>query len=239
MGGAGGGDSLRRHHRFRPPRSRRGNAGRRNGLSLKRTCRRNKRGVRRAGPRSDAKRARAGHEPDASGGFWPPAAAVQASFATACDRPESARRPLQRRELRPCGRRSRTQERPSIPAELPARPETARSCDRAYRPCRTTHPDSPCYRPACRTADALRRRTIRPPRPGWPTRVNPRLPPAAPASGEACDRRIERRAPEGVEVVPEVLCSLSATADPLRDRCPPGLCGRRRRAAILRTSRTS
>ena len=63
-------------------------------------------------------------------------------------------------------------------------------------------------------------------RPGCPPRDASRLPPGTPPSGEGTDTGIERRAPEGVEVVPEALLSSSATADPLRNRCPPGLSGR-------------
>ena len=64
-------------------------------------------------------------------------------------------------------------------------------------------------------------------RPGCPPRDASRLPPGAPPSGEGTDTRIERRAPEGVEVVPEALLSSSAATGPLRNRCPPGLSDRR------------
>jgi hypothetical protein len=50
----------------------------------------------------------------------------------------------------------------------------------------------------------------------------PALPPDAPPSGEGTDTRIERRAPEGVEVVPEALLSSSATTASFEAGALPG-----------------
>ena len=100
----------------------------------------------------------------------------------------------------------------------------------------------PCRRPDRRTLASetaasceavLPETRARPFRPGCSSRDASRLPPGAPPSGEGTATRIERRAPEGVEVVPEALFSSSAATGPLRNRCPPGLSDRRANRTAL------
>ena len=143
--------------------------------------------------------------------------------------------------------RPRTRERGETLSRRAARPLRPRSRGLRTLPSSASPPQPPDRlerfnrnRPASdRTVEPLppkrpplaRRSLLRPEpghvRPGCPPRDASRLPPGAPPSGEGTDTRIERRAPEGVEVVPEALLSSSAATGPLRNRCPPGLSDRR------------
>jgi hypothetical protein len=79
--------------------------------------------------------------------------------------------------------------------------------------------------------------------PGCSARAHPagysRLSPDAPPSGEGTDTRIERRAPEGVEVVPEALLPSSAATISFETGALPGFqAAVRAEPRFLRTSRT-
>ena len=103
---------------------------------------------------------------------------------------------------------------------------------------RTIHPEPPC-RLGPSDPPLLAKPRAQPLRPGNPSQDHPRLPPGAPPSGEGTATRIERRAPEGVEVVPKALLSSSAATTPFGIGALPGFkTAARTEPHFLRTSRT-
>jgi hypothetical protein len=196
------------------------------------------RGVRRAGPRSDAYVSGRDTSLTPQKGLRPPAATSRDPLQPSVAALEDASTNL-------CngGVCSLAAHRPEPGKDrLSLAPTDLSAAALAYattaRPAGTDHPDPSQPPTGPPNPDALRHLNLGRPAQAGLTRGTPRLPPNAPLPAKE-PTRSERRAPEGVEVVPEALCSLSATADLLRDRCPPGPCGRRRRTAVLRTSRTS
>lgn len=197
-----------------------------------------KRGVRRAGPRSDAYVSGRDTSLTPQKGLRPPAATSGAPLQPPLAALEDA-------STGPCngGACGLAAHHPEPGKDWQSfAPTGPVRCDLGLRHDRPT-----CRNGSSGSAPAARRTAeplapcgasgSRPPRPGWPCAGTPAFRPMHP---------FRRRSPPGLNDAPPKgwrsfrrCCNpLSATADFLRSRCPPGPCGRCGEPAVLRTSRT-